>query len=506
MSDPIVHDSGERSYVNWHQNFDEPLRRLVDVWNGDASRSTLTGYGETTAALQRLIGESLAVAEQVRGLGGTWSFSKAAVSEGTLVNTKPLNYKFHLSDSALSARFTGRRDHLYFVQCGNSVAELNWYLFDEGRSLPTTGASNGQTIAGALSTNTHGAALDFGSVPDFVVALHLVVSPDRHVWLERASNPVVQDSRLPDRIDAEVIRDDALFDAALVGFGSFGLLHGVVIEAMGKYFLNAFRRTIPLDDDLRATLDDLDFSRLDMPRPGDRPWHFQVIVNPFEPSQASVTTMYRDDAMPPDASLPDPPSKITQGDDALGIVGVLTDVFGDITPALSRGLVSLGYADFENKAGTPGQMFRDTTTRGRASSTALAIPLERVSEVLDAVLQLHEEVEAPVVLACRYVKSTPATLGFTSFGERCCVFEIDGPTSAKVRSMHTRTWALLRDLGVPFRFHWGKLHDLTGDTVRQAYGQERIEAWLAARRLLLDSPELRRTFSNEMLSRMQLHT
>ena len=37
--------------------------------------------------------------------------------------------------------------------------------------------------------------------------------------------------------------------------------------------------------------------------------------------------------------------------------------------------------------------------------------------------------------------------------------------------------------GVPFRFHWGKLHDLTGDTVRSAYGPERIEAWLSARRL-----------------------
>jgi len=168
--------------------------------------------------------------------------------------------------------------------------------------------------------------------------------------------------------------------------------------------------------------------------------------------------------------------------------------------------MSLGYADFENKAGTPGQIFRDTTTRGRASSTALAIPLDRVSETLDAVIRLHEEVQAPVVLACRYVKSTPATLGFTSFGDRCCVFEVDGPSSAAVRTMHNRTWALLRSLDIPFRFHWGKLHDLSADTVRSAYGQERIDAWMTARRRLLDTPELRRAFANEVLVHMQLHT
>ncbi len=73
--------------------------------------------------------------------------------------------------------------------------------------------------------------------------------------------------------------------------------------------------------------------------------------------------------------------------------------------------------------------------------------------------------------------------------------------------MFQRSWALLRSLNIPFTLHWGKQNDLNAKNLRDpfAYGEERVKAWLEARHELLDTPQLRHTFSNKMLERTELH-
>ncbi|MDE2878623.1 FAD-binding protein [Candidatus Palauibacter soopunensis] len=497
MRAPRAHDTGLNKFRNWHGNVSQEVRRIVDVWNAQPDRHTLPGYNRTTRTLQLLIGESVDAGEEIRALGGAWSFSPVAATNGTLLNTKPLNYKFSIPESAVMAGYEGKRDNLYFVQAGNSIAELNWYLFDRGKSLPTSGASNGQTIAGALSTGTHGSAIDFGAIPEFVKAIHLVVSPARHVWLEPASNPVVRNSRLPNRLEAEVIRDDDLFHAALVSFGSCGIIHGVVIQADDRFFLNMFRTKLKRTPGLRRFMEDLDFTAFKAPgaEPGVRPHHLSAVINPFDPDQVYMTAMYRHRTMPPGSRLPDPPSGVTPGDDALGLIAVLTDRF-DVAPFLMRRILDSELHNIENVAGTPGQIFRDTTTRGRAASSAVGIPLSEVNKVIDLFLETHGATEAPALIGIRYVKSTLATLGFTSFDDRTAIVEIDGPDSERVRDMHKQAWNALRSKEIPHRFHWGKQHELTADQFRIAYGDARVESWISSRQELLES-EGRNAFLND---------
>jgi hypothetical protein len=45
-------------------------------------------------------------------------------------------------------------------------------------------------------TGTHGSAIDVGSVPDFIVGMHIITGPDKHIWLERESYPIVSDVSL----------------------------------------------------------------------------------------------------------------------------------------------------------------------------------------------------------------------------------------------------------------------------------------------------------------------
>lgn len=82
-------------------------------------------------------------------------------------------------------------------------------------------------------------------------------------------------------LGAQLIRDDTLFDAALVSFGSFGVIHGLMIEAREPFLLHAYRSFRPLDDALRTAISTLDFSGLDLHGQAEPAlYHFQVTVNP----------------------------------------------------------------------------------------------------------------------------------------------------------------------------------------------------------------------------------
>ncbi len=58
-----------------------------------------------------------------------------------------------------------------------TINVVNRELSAKGLALQTSGASDGQTFAGAIATGTHGADMKVGALHDTVLAVHLVVSP-----------------------------------------------------------------------------------------------------------------------------------------------------------------------------------------------------------------------------------------------------------------------------------------------------------------------------------------
>src|SRR5690606_18289933 len=137
------------------------------------------------AALLRLVQEAQAADAALLPMGSGWSLSDAlrAPARAWRVVTSHLNQvpfaglrpEHHAAGSALDRR------RLVFAQGGITVYDLHRALMPHGLSLPTTGASCGQTLAGALSTGTHGSAIRYGSMTEMVRGIHLVVGPDRSV-------------------------------------------------------------------------------------------------------------------------------------------------------------------------------------------------------------------------------------------------------------------------------------------------------------------------------------
>ena len=500
--DTLRTNSNPEPWENVHKNFSQPIERFSDIRPPRDSASDIdAGLRKTTSDLQTLISNASADNLHLRAFGGGWSLSKVAATNGCLLNTKRLNLNRCVASEDISPNYTGDRRQLYLAQCGMSIKELNLTLETYSRSLKASGASNGQTIVGAMSTCTHGSAFDFGPIPNFVVGLHVIVSPDRHVWLERASRPVVSDHFIQS-LDTQLIQDDTIFNAALVSFGSFGIIHAVMIETEPLYLLEANRKRSSFDDSTRDALKRLDLPNLPVQYPDERPYHFEVTMIPKYRNDAVLYTSMYKRTYDPDRRSPPNRNPIEMGDDALGTLGGITDNARWLARLLSAGFAKNNYKPYRNKIGTLGDIFTDTDVKGKATSMSVAVPLHYASEALDRVLYVHDqEGPFPGVIVMRFVKRCEALLAQTKF-DTTCVIDLEGAQSNRSTEIFKKLWCEL-DGNIPFTLHWGKINDwLNPDRVRDMYGSK-VDQWIASRHQLLDSAT-RKIFSNEFLKKVGL--
>lgn len=501
----IIHPTNQKKWSPRHETFEQTISNLYNLANDD-SGNVVDDYNDSTRGIQKLFKEAIQNNLRLRVVGGEWSFTRITATDGIILNTKPLNLSLRITPGSVHSKYANTADDLYFAQCGVSVQELSERLRKRNRSLMTSGASNGQTVAGALSTGTHGSAYKVGAFPEFVVGLHIIVSPTRHVWLERKSYPVASDSFIK-KIGAEPIRNDALFKAALVSFGSFGFIHGVMIETVPLFLYESYRRRMPIDKTLEDSMKTLDFTNLPLPHPEEDPYHFQVVINPYDLDEgAYVTTMYKrpytDDYTPPAVGA----SGISPGDDAPTFIGNLTQVIPSLIPKVVNELTKVQYKPFEEVWGTHAEIFSNTDVHGKVLSSAIGIRLNDVIKVKDLLLSLNET-DGPFagLFAFRYVKGTDATLGFTKFPVSCVV-ELDGVFSKKTTKFCDTVWDALEAANIPFTFHWGKVLTITKTRLRTMYSDARVDAWTKARNKLMEDEDCLKLFTNDVMTEWGLDT
>jgi FAD/FMN-containing dehydrogenase len=499
----IIHRTGAKQWVNRHETFVQPIADLYDLGNRN-SGDALADYNDATKGIQGIIKEAIDTGRELRAVGGEWSWTKIAATDGILLNTKPLNLSFRIGQHNLSTAYTNSPDGLYFAQCGVSVKEVNDRLRKHGRSLRTTGASNGQTIVGAMSTGTHGAAIDVGSIPDYVVGLHIITSPTKHIWLERSSYPVVS-ATFAGKLNTQIVQDDDLFNAAVVSFGSFGFIHGVLLESDPLFLYEAYRVKLPVNDTLFQLMETLDFTDSLLPNGSERPYHFQVLINPYDnKNEAYVTTMYK---RPFDAGYKPPPAfkpGLGPGDDAPTFIGAITSLLPAVVPAMVSKLVAASCAPYGKTTGCHADFFTNTDTHGKVMSMAIGVPASVVRKVTDMLVELNKE-EGPFagVFAYRFVKGTAATLGFTRFSVTC-IIELDGVFSGPTNHFYQAFWKALIKENIPHTFHWGKIFEADDAHLRHMYSDKSVNQWLMARKQILEEESCRKVFTNALMRHWQL--
>jgi hypothetical protein len=505
-------------WENGHQNFKAKLtpgasfnmRPPFGIHGQEAN------YHADTKNFQWLIAHAIEEGITLRALGNGWSFSKVAVCDGGLVDTRELRYFFQPPASFVHPSYIAggiAPTDLVFTECGMSILQLHKELESENgwkRSMRASGASNGQTIVGATATGTHGSGMRAGAVHDAIVGLHVVTGPDKHVWIERASQPVASDAFIQ-WLGATPVRDDSAFEAAVVSFGSFGFIQGVLLETEPLFLLKKFvQGPMSLDAALRSAVNEWDFSGLHLPMPVEQLYHFEVVVNPHQFDNGKgvfIKTIFK----VPYISGYTPPkddARFQYGDELLGVIQSVLDHIGKplrqaLIPPMVNKLFPLAYAAQEEVTGTMGEMFSNTKFRGKAASAAMAIDAANASRAIEEFVALNKQFAFAGALALRFVSGTRATLGFTHF-PKTCVLEMDGVESANSRKFFEKMWNRFEAIGIPYTLHWGKINFiLNEERVRRMYGDVAVNSWIACREQLLDA-DTRKVFTNEFIQRCGL--
>lgn len=190
----------------------------------------------------------------LKAVGSGWSYSGVAVDESTthVINTDLLTGLVggeSVIPIALKDELQPRARYYIEVKAGTKVHVVNCLLDGLGLAMRTLGGSNGQSIAGALSTGTHGADVNLPPIADNVRAIHLVGPGGQEWWIERDGDRSLTD---PDRMQRfsqfgplcssiRIERDTPLFRSVLVSLGRMGVVYSYVFEVVDAFLLTETR-------------------------------------------------------------------------------------------------------------------------------------------------------------------------------------------------------------------------------------------------------------------------
>jgi hypothetical protein len=240
--------------VTW-QNWAGTVRQRLGHWFSAASLTDVVD----------VVRRATTSGVEVHAAGSGWAFENVAVSADWVISLAALNRSLtYVIDAALTDEWRAAqadpagRDRLFHVEAGITIGSLNQLLADAGLAMPTLGGANGQSLAGAISTSTHGGDIRLPPLADVVQAVHLVTVGGQEVWIERASEPVTTDDRLRPVLpcpDTRIRRDDDLFHAAIVAGGRFGVIYSLVLKVVPAFRLAEYtveRLTADVVSDLRS--------------------------------------------------------------------------------------------------------------------------------------------------------------------------------------------------------------------------------------------------------------
>ncbi len=437
-------------------------------------------FAESESDVVRLVAEAEDQRTTARAVGSGHAWSDAALTPGFLIETHGLGTGFDRHPQPLRASWRGRS--LVRVDAGMRVRELNEHLLRAGLGLANMGGYDGQTIAGVVSTSTHGSGLRFGPLSDAVRSLDLVVSRGRRVRIEGTDGPT-DPSIYGNGGGRRLVQDDHYFRAAKVGIGCLGVITSLILEVTDAYWLTERRRKQDWSE-VRASLLSGDVLH------DERTRHYELYLSPYERDgdhTCLVTTR----------ELAEPRDNPSQGDRrgtrnvatellvslpfVPDLLNWLTDVRPQLTPwLLERSLEALVDAEFTHES-------HRVLNIGQANflpaySSEIGVPLaggrhvaavEKIFEVANRHRRLGNVFHtAPIAL--RFVKASDAYLSMME-GEDTMMIEL---------IMLTRTeggFELLADYerelyALGGRPHWGQFNVLTPSAVRKLY--RRLDRWL----------------------------
>ena len=402
----------------------------------------------TVDEVAALVKEASVTGHRVKAVGSGHSFTAIAVADDRRLLLHRLGGLVAVDGDLVT------------VQAGMPLHRLNRILAEHGLAMPNLGDIDQQTVAGAISTGTHGSGQAYSTLASCVEAVTLVTGTGAVQRLD-ASSP--------------------LFPAARLGLGALGVLVEVTLRCVPAFTLLADERPMALTEVLAqldegiASNDHLEFywypytdraqlkRNNKVPEP-DRP------LSPFR--------RWLDDEFLANT--------VFQGVSRLGRAVPATVPL--ISAVAARALTARTYTDRSDRVFC-------TPRRVRFTEMEYEIPRECLGEVLTALPRIIDglpfKVQFPVEV--RFTGPDDVWLSH-SYGRDSAYVAVHQFSGSPYEPYFRAFEAVCAPLGG--RPHWGKLHYRDAESLRAAY--PKFDAFRAARAEL--DPD--RTFTNAYLDRV----
>jgi FAD-linked oxidoreductase len=326
---------------------------------------------------------------------------------------------------------------LVTVRSGTSLRSLNAELDRLGRAMTNLGDIDAQTIAGAISTGTHGTGARFGGISTQVAALELVLADGSVVTCSADERP-------------------ELFAAGRVGLGAFGVISTVTLRTEQSFVLHAEERPEPLDDVLAG----LDENCADND-------HFEFYWFPY--GRNALTK--RNNRLPAGA-LPEPLSRTRQFVEYQlmenTLFGAVCRVGRAVRPLVrplnrlsSAVLSARAYSDVSHKVFV-------TNRNVRFVESEYAVPREALGEVLGELRTRVPRLADPVMFPVEIRVAAADDIWLSTAYERDSAYvAIHQYVGMPYQEYFDLFEAVAGAVGG--RPHWGKMHSLDASVLRERY-------------------------------------
>ncbi|RIK28223.1 MAG: FAD-binding oxidoreductase, partial [Chloroflexi bacterium] len=195
-------------------------------WSGSVTGAPVRYLSPSSEGeLQALVREAGQAGLRVRAHGTGHSFTPIAVGDDVLVSLE------QWTGLETVDRERGRAT----VRAGTTLHELGALLLGHGLAMENLGDVDVQTLAGAVSTGTHGTGPTFGNISSQVTALRLVTA----------------DGAL---LECSAEQDEETYLAARVSLGMLGMISAITLRLLPAFRLHERVWRAPIDE----TMDKLD--------------------------------------------------------------------------------------------------------------------------------------------------------------------------------------------------------------------------------------------------------
>jgi FAD-linked oxidoreductase len=386
-------------------------------------------------------------AGRVKVAGAGHSFTDIACTDGVMVDMSRMRRVLSVEGNEVT------------VEAGITLHDLGEELRARGLAMENQGDVDPQTLAGAISTATHGTGAGFGNLSSQVTGVRLVDGTG----------------------EVRELREGDELRAARVSLGALGAIAAVTLRCVPAFTIHRVDEPRPLEDVL-PRLDEL----------VDSDDHWEAFVMPYTRRALTLTSERTDRAPEPAGRVATFTRDVVLENAVLGLFCRTGRAFPRLIPALNRGLAGLmggaEHLDASNRVYANTRLVRFTEME-------YGIPRQRAAEALERVLALIERRRLPIGFPIELRVAAPDDALLSTAHRRATAYiAVHQYVGMEFETYFRAVEAIMDEYeGRP---HWGKRHYQSEATLRPRYPEWDRFAELRER----FDPE--RRFENDYLRRV----